>query len=455
MENRVFTTTFVTQRKDEKGKGAWRGYVKYYDMVPNPDYDPQDPESKKTIKKYGRKSYTLKVDNETEAKAAINNKFADLKNDYENERRELAIAELQKAAGITVHPDSVLYVVDYVSQYVENRHKAGGYTSGAKNGKAKARPAIEDSTYRDYQYAIKKMRDGGLDKVTVGELTTDIVQDWVNDMSAAGLSYSPIHKSVRLLSGAMKRAVATRVRTDNPCDLVDQPRKANVKPGINSLNAAGYGQMTQKLDDAEPSETVIAATIALKTGLRIGEVCGLQWRDVDFNKLRLHVRNAIGYGGSASKGHYLKDPKSHKPRALALSPALAKRLKARLEKQEAEFFEAGLAVTGETFITANPVCACKGEGHFNPNTMGKQWSALAHVFGIKGSEGRIPTFHDLRHTYATLAIANGVDVRTVAEALGHKDVTVTLNTYTAVDEDAQRRCADLMDRLGSGEGGDE
>ena len=64
--------------------------------------------------------------------------------------------------------------------------------------------------------------------------------------------------------------------------------------------------------------------------------------------------------------------------------------------------------------------------------------------GLLGTEGKTPTFHDVRHTYATTAIANGIDVKTVSNQMGHKDAAMTLNTYATVDPDAARRAAERM-----------
>ena len=81
-----------------------------------------------------------------------------------------------------------------------------------------------------------------------------------------------------------------------------------------------------------------------------------------------------------------------------------------------------------------------------PNTLWKKWRALADLLGIVGTQGRRATFHDLRHTFATTAIAEHVDVKTVASNLGHSNAAMTLNIYANADPDAKRRAADVIGR---------
>lgn len=81
----------------------------------------------------------------------------------------------------------------------------------------------------------------------------------------------------------------------------------------------------------------------------------------------------------------------------------------------------------------------------HPGTLCRQWKSVAELLGLKGSEGRRVTFHDLRHTWATVAVASGADIKTVASNLGHANAAMTLNIYASADPDAKRRAASIMD----------
>jgi integrase len=97
---------------------------------------------------------------------------------------------------------------------------------------------------------------------------------------------------------------------------------------------------------------------------------------------------------------------------------------------------AGVTFPGQLYVTG------RVDGSYQtPDMLSHEWHALSKAFGVRGTEGRIPTFHDLRHTFATCAIAEGVDVKTVSSILGHANAAMTLNVYASADPNAKRRAA--------------
>ena len=90
------------------------------------------------------------------------------------------------------------------------------------------------------------------------------------------------------------------------------------------------------------------------------------------------------------------------------------------------------------------VCGTIDGRYANPTVIGKQWGVLARAHGLKGVTGEYATFIDLRHTCATVAVASHVDVRTVADILGHKDPSMTLRVYAVSDPDAKRGAAERI-----------
>ena len=175
--------------------------------------------------------------------------------------------------------------------------------------------------------------------------------------------------------------------------------------------------------------------IALNTGLRQGEVCGLQWRDYDERAGVLWVRRAIGNGKG---GEYVKEPKTGKARDVATTGRLAAFLAGWREHLRAQ----GFAAEGAEFVIPNA-----NGGFTQAEYVGKEWRALSRALGLVGTEGRPVTFHDLRHTWATLATANKVDIKTISSNLGHANAAMTLNIYASADPDAKRRAAETMGRV--------
>lgn len=309
-------------------------------------------------------------------------------------------------------------VADYVDSYIDE----------LEQGKR-----VERSTIMGYRTAAKYIREA-FGEVVVCELDRESVAQWTTALSSRGLSSSTVGKAFRLLRQAMKNAVARHVIKENPTDTVKPPKREKTNEGINALPAEGRSKLLNALDSMESTPATIAARIALYTGLREGEICGLQWRDIDFASGVIWIRRSIGRGEG---GCYPKETKTGRARDVALPPSLS----AYLQDLKAE----RNAASGKTLKPTDYVLSIPGEGYVQPPYLGRTWAALSKALGLKGTENRNVTFHDLRHTWATLAVAGGVDIKTVSSNLGHSNAAMTLNIYASSDPDAKRRAAELTE----------
>ena len=151
------------------------------------------------------------------------------------------------------------------------------------------------------------------------------------------------------------------------------------------------------------------------------------------------VSDAIGSEGGS---YYIKDPKTGGSRRVVAFPSeLAASLSERLADVEKQCLAAGVPFSGNLFVLGG------ADGSFMPpHYLHRKWKSLADAMELVGTQGKRPTFHDLRHTYATTAISNGVDVKTVSSQLGHANAAMTLNTYASADPDAKRRAAETIGR---------
>ena len=83
----------------------------------------------------------------------------------------------------------------------------------------------------------------------------------------------------------------------------------------------------------------------------------------------------------------------------------------------------------------------------SPQGLSQDWHQLARVLRLTGTQGRPPTFHDLRHTFATIAVSTGVDIKTVSVLLGHADPAMTLRVYADSLEDSKRAGMERLDGI--------
>ncbi|WP_455136466.1 tyrosine-type recombinase/integrase [Thermophilibacter sp.] len=383
-----YTAAYLQQRKDCKG---WRGFLDY-----------KDGDGKRR-----KKSKTLKATGKVEAKRELAEWRAEMEEEHE------------KALGNSVSASN-LTVSDYVDAMVDRMEDA---------------KAIEASTVSGYRTSARYIREA-FSSIKMGELEPDQIRRWEAELTKRGLSSSTVGKAHRLLKQAFKDAVNSREVSWNPVDAVKPPKRTKKHPGINALDKAGRTALLDKLGALDLSPVTVAARVALFTGLREAEICGLQWRDVDVDSGVLWVRRSIGSGKG---GTYVKLAKTDRVRDVALPKSLIALLADWRAAQEKAYARMDAVIGSESYIIGDPL------GYYRPGRLSKDWTALSRALGVLGTEGRIPTFHDLRHTWATMYIAAGGDVKTAASNLGHANPSMTLNIYASADPDAKRRAAVIVE----------
>ena len=315
------------------------------------------------------------------------------------------------------------FIADFIEQYIDTKERTG---------------EIEPSSAKDYRNSNKKIRDT-FDGVPIGEIQAKDVEQWLINLKEKDYSPSLISKAYTLFNTAMEQAVQRDAIRKNPLKAVKAPKRGNKKEGVNALNVQGCEEMLKRLSTYELSPVIVAAHIAIYAGLRREEVCGLQWRDVDFSQHKIWVKRAIGIGNG---GAYVKETKNYKPRDIYMPEPLEAILFKWKESQRGNFAESLATLQANSYVIGYPVGYTNESAKwFNPTRLTKEWKTLAKLFGIKGTQGRLPTFHDLRHTCATIATTLGVDVKTVQSIMGHSTATLTLDMYSSPDQNAKREAA--------------
>ena len=176
--------------------------------------------------------------------------------------------------------------------------------------------------------------------------------------------------------------------------------------------------------------------LTIFTGLRRGEVLGLEWQDIDFKNSSLTVRQASQYVSAI--GIYTKDPKTETSnRMISIPDSIIKLLKEYKRKQ----LEARLRL-GDKWIETNRLFVQWNGSPMHPDTIAKWFRQFLE-------DKNLPhiTFHGLRHTHATLLISQGLDVRTVSNRLGHAQTSTTLNIYAHAFAKMDREASDKLDNL--------
>lgn len=313
--------------------------------------------------------------------------------------------------------------------------------------------SIQGSTMRKYREYAAIIGRGSLANVHMRDLDTPKVRAWVQDMKRKGMTLATIKTAYNLLHKTCERALENGDISSNPCTRgilrEDAPRALTseqvdaTKP--NALDVDGVRRANALLDSATNGRMRLGARLALVCGLRAGECCALRWRDLDLDGCTLRVNQAIGREGGGAYGKPPKTPDSL--REIPVPASVCAELAAWRDIQEADH---DLAANGqEKEVVPFGDCYVIGyaDGRFmTPHALGNAWSRLARRGDdegpLDGTRGRVCAFHDLRHTFASHAIANGADVRSVAALMGHKDASVTLRIYADALPGAKARAMD-------------
>lgn len=323
------------------------------------------------------------------------------------------------------------------------------------------RGGLHGSTLRKYREYAALIGRSPLARVQMRDLDTKTVRSFVRWMrdeggrDGRGLKRSTIKTAYSLLSMTCRRAVQDGNMATNPCvrDLlkeevpVPQTRAEVDATKPNALDGDGVRRVNALLDATTNGRLRVGARLALVCGLRSQECCGLRWEDVDLDGRALSVSGAIGRMEGQT---YDKEPKTpDSSREIPLPAPVAAELMAWRDDQHARWQVLVERQEGAKDIPDFAKCYVVGwpDGRFmTPHALSNAWSRLAKAGDdegeIVGTRGRRCTFHDLRHSFATHAIAGGADVRTVADIMGHKDASVTLSIYADALPDAKTRAMD-------------
>jgi integrase len=237
-----------------------------------------------------------------------------------------------------------------------------------------------------------------------------------------GLSAKTVHHHYNMLLLIFGYAKKNKLIAENPMDDIKAPKKE--KKPVDAFTKEQAQQFLQALDGTELDFRCMMLLL-LTTGLRRGELCGLQWRDFDFEKGTVSVNRSVTY--TPETGVTVGTPKTQN--GFRTIPMMATVLAAITE-----FRETTQNTEEEAYVFPSK------EDSFAPR-MPESVTRRLKRFVVKNE---LPDFspHDLRHSCATLLLANGADVKSVQMILGHADASTTLDYYVRADLSQMRTATD-------------
>jgi integrase len=318
--------------------------------------------------------------------------------------------------------------VDARSYVVPDRLTVGEYLSDWAAG-----VQVRSSTRSAYETHVRVHLAPRLGGLRLQELNLSSIQAAYRELSEAGLSpttvrrvHATLHRS---LSDATRRSLVVR----NVAAQAELPKQVRVE-----LRTWTGAELRTFLDHVREDRLFPAYLLAATTGLRRGEVLGLRWRETDLDAGRAAVVRAL-----ISVHHALSfsDPKTPRSRrSVPLAPEAVAALRVHRKRQLEERLAWGPAYEGTDLVFTR-----EDGSPVHPDRFSKLFEQYARAAGVPPIR-----LHDVRHTFATLALQAGVPPKVVADILGHASVAFTMDTYShaipAMQEDAVAKVAGLVFR---------
>lgn len=270
---------------------------------------------------------------------------------------------------------------------------------------------VKPATYASYQYKMDHYILPTLAENLLNELDEEKIKEIVAQWRTSNLSHSTIRVLFQVLNNCLSFAVKKGILKTNPCEAIYLPIQQ--KRRIQALSKREQNALEGVVKEAD-SKKGLPITLALQTGMRIGEIAALQWKNIDFDLNVIYVEQTfqrVSYFNREKKQSQLvlSSPKTvSSKRIIPMTKFVRKTLLKEKKKR-----------TGDFVFSVN--------GHpCEPRLINYHFQKLAKKAQVIGKH-----FHQLRHTFATRCVEKNRDIASVSALLGHASTQMTLDTYSS------------------------
>lgn len=276
----------------------------------------------------------------------------------------------------------------------------------------------QPATYKRYKEFSRDILNY-LGQLKLSKLNPLLIQNFYeNLLTERDLSNNTVIKVHRMFHLSLKHAQQWQLLNTNPCDLVTPPKATEIK-----MKYWNPDEIQFYLEQIKEEKLYTSTLLAVHTGCRVGELCGLKWEDVDLiNGIITIDKTMQRINGKLQ----LKQPKTKKSsRVITLLGSTVTFLKALKNEHRQRKLE---------YNTPMDYVLCWEDGRpMDPHYISQHFPDM-----LKKHKLPVIRFHDLRHTHATLLLKLGTNPKVISERLGHSTVSFTLDTYSHVNTDMQR-----------------
>jgi integrase len=293
-----------------------------------------------------------------------------------------------------------------------------------------ARPKLGERTVMSYETTLRLHVIPQVGHLQLTALKPLHVQAIYASMRAKGLSGTTCLHTHRVLREALKWAVRWELAPRNPADSVDAPRSTTKPARTSSLE-----ELARLLKAADETPLGVLVRLAVHTGMRLGEVLGLRWQDVDLENQCLRIELTFG-----ADGRFRKPKTESSRRTISLDDEIAEDLAAHRRAQLEHRLSLGPDYEDNDLVFADPLGRPRSQ-----HSVDRAWNHIRKVAGVPDMR-----IHDLRHAMASVALSEGINIAVVSKRLGHANVSTTLDIYRHVMPGEDKEAARTLARVLSG-----
>jgi integrase len=280
-----------------------------------------------------------------------------------------------------------------------------------------AKRSLAPNTATDYERTLVNFILPEFGKEAPNALKAINIRKFNNRQLEEGRSVSHVVRCHKYLQSVLRQAVRDEIIARNPCDQVKLPQLESEE-----VNPWTFEEAQRFLDVAQGGLYFEFYYLALTTGMRFSELAGLQWQHVDFEGSVIRVRGQhVKIAGKRPKGE----------RAV-----LTEKLKTKASRRDLDVSQDVINVFKPLAKEQGYVFMTSAQTPINPRNIRRQFDALQ-----KKAKVRRIRFHDLRHTHASLLLAQGMSMEQVAARLGHADSSVTARVYAHLYSEQRKQMA--------------
>lgn len=335
---------------------------------------------------------------------------------YAEAKKTLTVKKSEIASKKNNMPDSI-------SQKIEISHMASLWLADNQNN-------LKESTLIKYRNLLNSYIIPNIGSTMIGDLDYEVLSDFCNKLMVSGgsvhqgLSNKTVSDVLIVIKSICRYAERKKYRIDRTA--LDVSVKIKAAP----LRVLSISEEQLLIAYLKKQETLICAGILLSlfTGIRIGELCALTWRDISTEQRTIHIHKTMQriqtLGGPTKTKIVITDPKSLcSIRDIPLSKDIAEIMPERADPNA--YF-----LTGKT------------NQYIEPRTMENNFKKILGRLDIENAH-----FHTLRHTFTTRCVEVGFDIKSLSEILGHANVNITLNRYVHPSMDLKQKNMEKLSDL--------